>query len=249
MNTVLSIKWGSAFLPRDVNMLFRACSAHSDRKLRFVCLTDNACGLDPQIEARPIPDIGLTPKEIKNPGLWRKLSLFSPDLADLGRVLFIDLDMLIVGDLSSFFEVSHGAIFQNMGESWRARSRGEDRETGTCIFSFDPGVETAVLHAFLVEKEATMNAWTNEQEFVGAHVSRASYWQDGKVVSFKRHLCHRYGIGMIAAPASPPPGASVVAFHGRPRPSETMEKPVWGPFPHIHIGRVPWIEEYYRRFG
>ncbi|PWK52765.1 hypothetical protein [Silicimonas algicola] len=248
-NTVLSIKWGTAFGAFDVNMLFRACLAHTPNDLKFVCLTDDASGLDPRIDARPIPDIALTPEEAKRPGVWRKLSLFSPDIADLGRVLFLDLDMLVVGDLSRFFEVSEGAVFQNMGESWRPEPRSDEKITGTCIFSFDTSGESSVLDAFLARKEANMNSWNNEQEFVGAHVSHASYWPEGMVVSFKRHLCHRNGMGLFAKPALPLPSASIVAFHGRPRPSDTREMTLWGTFPHLHLGPVPWIENYYRRFG
>ena len=249
MHTVLTIKWGTAFGARDVNMLFRACSANSHHQLKFVCLTDDAGGLAPQIEVRPIPDIGLTPSEISHRGVWRKLSLFSQDIADLGRVLFLDLDMLIVGDLSTFFETSEGVTFQNMGESWRREPRSDAKDTGTCIFSFDTRREASVLDAFLSDKSANIDAWKNEQEFVGAHVSQAFYWPEGQVISFKRHLCRRNGTGLFTAPARPPPCTSVVAFHGTPRPADTMEKTVWGAFPHLHKGRVSWIEDYFRRFG
>lgn len=248
-NTVLSIKWGTAFGASDVNMLFRACLANATEALRFVCLTDDGTGLDPRIEVKPIPDIGLTPEEWKRPGVWPKIGLFAPDLADLGRVLFLDLDMLIVGDLSPFFDVADGAVFQNMGESWRPDPRSAEKVPGTCIFSYDPGAETRVLEAFLADKETNMSSWQNEQEFAGAHVSRTSFWPEGLVVSFKRHLCHRNGMGLLAKPSAPPEGAAVVAFHGTPRPAETMEKLIWGPFPHLHRGRVPWVEDYYRRFG
>ncbi len=249
MNTILCIKWGTAFSPRDVNMLFRACTANSTGKLRFVCLTDETDGLDANIYARAIPDIGLSSGEIAQRGLWRKLSLFSPEIADLGRVLFVDLDMLIVGDVASFFDVTDGAYFQNMGASWRPNPRSEEKVTGTCIFSFDTRNERSVLDEFLAEKTANMEVWTNEQEFVGAHVSKASYWPEGKVISFKRHLCHRHGKGLFAKPEAPAAGASVVAFHGKPRPADTQENLFWGPFPHVHMGRVPWIEDYYRTYG
>lgn len=247
--TVVTIKWGDVFSSGDVNMLFRACIANSAYQLRFVCLTDSTDGLDPRIDARPIPDIGLTQSEIEQPGVWRKLSLFSPDIADLGRVLFLDLDMLIVGDLSSYLEVSQGCVFQDMGDAWRPNPRNSAKITGTCIFSFDAGIEASVLNAFLADKRGTIAKWTNEQEFVGAHVSRAVFWPEGMVVSFKRHLCHRHGKGLFAVPVLPTPDASVVAFHGKPRPSDTREKMIWGTFPHLHRGRVPLIEDYYRRFG
>lgn len=248
-NIVICIKWGTAFRSSDVNMLFRACQEHSPSPLRFVCLTDDPIGLTKGIEARKIFDIGLAPEEWSRPGVWPKLSLFSSDLITLGRVLFLDLDMMVVGDLSPFFEPTQGAYFQNMGDSWRPSPKSNGRETGTCIFSYDPGAEQKVLEVFLADKTAAMARWRNEQDFVGAHVSEAHYWPEGLVVSFKRHLCHRNGAGLLAKPKRPPKTASIVAFHGTPRPRETMEKLIWGPFPHLHFGKAPWISEYYRKFG
>lgn len=246
---VICIKWGTVFGSSDVNMLFRACREHSPKPLRFVCLTDDADGLAEGVEAWKIPDIGLTAEEWSHPGVWPKLSLFSPDLINLGRVLFLDLDMMVVGDLSSFFEPTQGTVFQNMGDSWRPLPKSEERETGSCIFSYDPGSEQRVLEVFLADKAGAMARWRNEQDFVGAHVSEIRYWPDDLVVSFKRHLCHRNGAGLFAKPKPPPRTASIVAFHGTPRPRETMEKLIWGPFPHFHFGKVPWISEYYRQFG
>jgi len=247
-HVVICIKWGAAFGPGDVNMLFRACHEHSPSPLRFICLTDNAEGLADGIETWPIPDIGLSPEEWSRPGVWRKLSLFSPDLITLGRVLFLDLDMMIVGDLSPFFEPIQGVVFQNMGDSWRPEPQSGARETGSCVFSYDPGSEQKVLHAFLADKETAMTHWHNEQDFVGAHVSKASYWPDHLVVSFKRHLCYRNGAGLFFKPVPPPGTASIVAFHGTPRPRETMEKLVWGPLPHFHFGKPPWVAKYFHQF-
>ena len=246
---IICIKWGRAFGSRDVNMLFRACRAHNPTPLRFICLTDDAHGFVDGVEAWPIPDIGLSPEEWARPGVWPKLSLFSPELSGLGRVVFIDLDMMVVGDLSPFFEPTSGAVFQNMGDSWRPEPKNDERETGSCIFSYDPGAERNVLDVFLADKAGAMSRWQNEQDFVGDHVSNASYWPDGLVVSFKRHLCHRYGAGLFVRPMPPPRTASIVAFHGTPRPMETMEKLIWGPFPHFHFGKAPWISKYFYEFG
>lgn len=246
--TVVCIKWGKVFGADEVNILFRACRKHSKKELHFVCLTDNSDGLVDGIEIRPIPNIGLTADEWRRPGVWPKLSLFSPELEDLGRVLFLDLDMMIVGDLEPFFQPTDGSVFLNMGQSWRPNPQTSQKEPGTAIFSFDPAMERSVLTTFLADKASHINNYRNEQDFVGAHVSKVSYWPEGLVVSFKRHLCHRNGKGLFVKPKPPSERTSVVAFHGTPRPAETMQKLVWGPFPHFHSGRVPWIADYRRTF-
>jgi hypothetical protein len=149
----------------------------------------------PRCRNRDIPDIGLTPAEIALPGVWRKLSLYAPELHDLGRVLFVDLDMMVVGPLDDFFAVSRGMTFQNMGDSWRRNSKSDHKEGGTCIFSFDPAEEHGILQAFLENKSNHIGNYGNEQGFAFSHTSSTVFWPNGCVISFKRHLCRRYGAG------------------------------------------------------
>lgn len=247
--TILCIKWGTLFSTSEVNTLFRACRAHTRADLRFVCLTDDARGLAAGIEHRPIPDIGLSSADIKRPGVWRKLALYHPDLHDLGQVLFIDLDMMIVGALDSFFATPSAVTFLDTGPQWRPHPRSGPREAGTGVFTFDPRRDQHVLRAFLDDPQGAMARYRNEQDFVADHIGPYTFWPDGHVVSFKRHLCYRYGVGLVRSPDAPAPPAAIVAFHGTPRPSETRQNLIWGPAPHWHMGQVRWIEDYYATFG
>ncbi|MBT5334055.1 MAG: hypothetical protein HOL49_08650 [Gammaproteobacteria bacterium] len=248
-NTVLCMKWGTAFAAQDINLLYRSCKAYTKSTLRFICLTDDVRDLDVGIETRDIPDIGLTPAEIALRGVWRKLSLYAQELHDLGRVLFIDLDMMVVGPLDDFFAVSRGMTFQNMGDSWRRNSKSDHREGGTCIFSFDPAEEYGILQAFLENKSSHIGNYRNEQDFAFGHASSTAFWPNDYVISFKRHLCRRYGAGLFKGLRAVPEGALVIAFHGDPRPRDVAENPVWGPFPHLHCGTPALVRDYWLRFG
>ena len=98
-NVILCMKWGSAFDAEYVNTLFNAVQGNITIAHDFVCITDDRSGLADEIYTLPIPDIGLSDEQIKLPGVWRKLSLFHPEVAALGlgrRALFIDLDMMIM---------------------------------------------------------------------------------------------------------------------------------------------------------
>lgn len=234
--TILCIKWGSLFTPQEVNILYRACADHLSDPLRFVCVSDTPDGLDPAIEFRPIPDIGLSQADIKRPGVWRKLSLYHSDLHDLGPVLFIDLDMVVTGPLAHFFDRPDQVTFLDTGPAWRPKPRAGSREAGTGLFTFDPAREAHILKDFLADPAHHMATTRNEQDFVSARLQDHGFWPDGAVVSFKRHLCWRYGIGMVRKPVQPAPETSVVAFHGTPRPSDTFQNRVWGPAPHWHLG-------------
>lgn len=247
------MKWGTLFSPEYVNVLFRAVSAHLAPGFRFVCLTDQAEGLDPSITSAPIPDIGLTPEQIRAPGVWRKLALFHPDVAALApgaRALFIDLDMMILGPLDGFFSQSKGLIAQNMGESWRPNPRSDaTAEPGTCVFAFTLGEQRHILHAFQADITGAMSRIQNEQDFVAKHAIDLSLWPSGMVISFKRHLVHRFGLDLLIPPRPPEPGPAILAFHGDPRPSDLLQTGIWGRFPHLGRGPVGWLREYWQRWG
>jgi len=136
---VLCMKWGTVFPADYVNVLFSAVSEHLSPGFRFICMTDDAMGLAPGIVTIPIPDIGLTSAQIAAPGVWRKLALFHPAVANLSpgaRALFIDLDMMIVGPLDPFFEAGSGIILLDTGHDWRKRA---PVQPSTGVFAFTLG--------------------------------------------------------------------------------------------------------------
>lgn len=246
---VLCLKWGTLFPADYVNVLFRAVTAHLAPGFRFICLTDRTEGLDAGIETAPIPDIGLTPAQIRAPGVWRKLSLFHPDLAALApgaRALVIDLDMMILGPLDPFFAASGGIVLLDTGHDWRAR---EPVQPSTGVFAFALGEQQQILTAFQADAEGAMARFRNEQDFVAAHAVDKSLWPTGWVVSFKRHCVRRHGRDLIVPPPAPAPGPAILAFHGDPRPADLLRAGIWGRFPHLGRGPVVWVVDYWTGHG
>ena len=71
----------------------------------FTCFTDRTEGIRPEVRCEPLP-----PLDVEMPtgtkGIWPKARLWGPRLGDLtGPVLFLDLDLVVVGGLDAFFEV------------------------------------------------------------------------------------------------------------------------------------------------
>ena len=69
----------------------------------FTCFTDAAEGLRPEVRAEPLPPLDVAmPTGTK--GIWPKARLWGERLGDLaGPVLFMDLDLVVVGSLDDFF--------------------------------------------------------------------------------------------------------------------------------------------------
>ena len=79
------------------------------RPYRFVCLTDDATGIDPRIETRPLPPIGIPEFDTATGWTrlhgWLKVTVFASPLYDLtGPTLFLDVDIVITGPLDDFFD-------------------------------------------------------------------------------------------------------------------------------------------------
>jgi hypothetical protein len=246
---VLCLKWGTLFPADYVNVLFRAVSAHLLAGFQFICLTDNADGLDQGIASAPIPNIGLAPAQIRAPGVWRKLALFHSEVAALApgsRALVIDLDMMIVGSLEPFFVATDGMILLDTGRDWRAR---EPVQPSTGAFAFTLGEQGHILTAFQADPEGSMTRFRNEQDFVAAHGKGISLWPTGAVISFKRHLVRRYCRDLVLSPSPPAPGPAILAFHGDPRPADLLRLGIWGRFPHLGRGPVGWVRDYWTGYG
>lgn len=246
---VICMKWGRLFDCSYANVLYRAVKAHLAPGFSFLCLTDQPQGLDPGIRTAPIPDIGLNEAQIRAPGVWRKLALFHPDVAALApgaRALFIDLDMMILGPLDPFFAQPRGVVLLDTGHDWR---KTEAVQPSTGVFAYTLGEQQQILTAFQADIPGAMARFRNEQDFVAAHATDLSLWPSGAVISFKRHLVHRYGRDLFVPPRAPAPGPAILAYHGDPRPADLLRPGVWGRFPHIGRGPVRWVKDYWRQYS
>lgn len=245
---VLCMKWGTLYGPDYVNVLFNACRANITGNFTFVCLTDDAAGLNPDITAHPIPDIGCPPAHWKG-GAWPKLSVFVPDLYGLtGRALFIDLDTIICQSLDPFFEQDAPLLAVGGGKYWTDPANNAPT-ANTTIFAFDLGAQTQIIDAYQADPNAASERFTIEQRFVEHHATAWQPWATGWVLSFKRHLRRPILIDRLLPPKTPGPEVRLVAFHGLPRP-KSLATPDgnWSEFPHHGRGAVPWVQDYWTRF-
>lgn len=241
---VLCMKWGTLYGPEYVNVLASAVRAHLPGPYRLVCLTDDEAGLDPGIEAHPIPDIGLK-QEHWYDGAWPKVALLDHDLYGLrGRALFIDLDSVILGDLGAFFDVPGPLVAIDNG-AWT----GEPPRLMSSIFSFDLGRLGHVVDALRADRDAIVARHRIEQVYLQASVPDAAFWPAEWIVSFKHHLRRPLLVDRVLPPRTPPPGARFIAFHGRPRPIDLVRGGRWARFPRAGTGPVRWMRDYWLRHG
>ncbi len=246
--TVLCMKWGTLYSADYVNVLYRAAQANMTGPFRFLCLTDTREGLLPEVEHAPIPDIGLKPEHWKGGG-WPKLSVFVNPLHDVtGRVLFIDLDMVIWGALDGFFTHGQGMVMLDSGP-WRHRD-GVPHPMSS-IFAFDAGAHADMLDRLRADRDRLIAHYYLEQDFIAGEAGPLAFWPQDWIRSFKRHIRRPLLIDRFKTPAPPDEGTRIICFHGEPRPIDLISPSAgnWDRFPHYGAGPVDWMVDYWTLHG
>lgn len=161
---------------------------------RFVCFTDDPTGLAPNIVVRSLP-AGLN-------GWWNKLYLFKEGLFDPGdRIFYLDLDTLITGRLDE--------IVQAPGKLIVMRDFLRGYGVQSAVMAWDAGVGASLWEMF--EMMGRPDFQGGDQAWIEKHAAGLSFWQDQFPDLF---VSYKFS-GRV-----PPLKASVVCFHGVPRPHQ-----------------------------
>lgn len=234
MITVCTFKWRppagyrSTFGPAAVLALRDMVARHYQAPHRFVCITDDATGLE-RVETIPLwPDHANVPSPHGrgNPSCYRRLKLFDPAIEELlgARIVSMDLDTVIVGDLAPIFNRSEDFVIwgqSDMATQWYNGSlfmltAGSRPQVWT---DFDP--VTSPRLALAARKFGSDQGWISYK--LGRH--EATWGQKDGVYSYRVHIRPQ---GNVL-----PANARVVNFHGKVDPwSYTAQQ-------------VPWIRQHY----
>jgi hypothetical protein len=178
-------------------------SRNIKRDYRFVCITDDIQGLADGIEIIRLPSDLET--------WWGKLYMFKRGLfRDGERIVFMDLDTLIIGSLDEI--VGYEGQFATLSDFYHPQ------QLGPAIIMWKAGEYTSSIWNEWVAEGKPRNPlgdlwWINNLD-QGRFRKNADILQDlypNHFVSFKAD-CHPY----------PPKGASVVCFHGQPKPDNCL---------------------------
>ena len=164
---------------------------------RFIVFTDEDGDYGPNIEVRPLPVPGLE-------GWWNKLSLFKAGVfADGERVLYLDLDTVITGRLDAVADYSGDfAILRDFYRSYGLQSS---------VMAWRVTPKTQDIWMYWVRASMPQIIGGDQAWIEHAYTGKPDVWQDILPDSFVSYKVSR-GI--------PPEKASVVVFHGNPRPHE-----------------------------
>ena len=245
------MKWGRLYGADYVNNLRAGVARHLKRPHRFVCFTDDASGLAPEVEVQPLPELGLP--DGKNDRRWQKLAVFRKGFGGLsGTTLFLDLDLVVVDSIDAFFEHPGRFLIIRDDDLFRhkplrkinpARDRFLQSVGNSSVFRYEIGEHADILDAYLADPAAAMANYEISQQFQSAQLARRGlleYWPKGWCVSFKNDCVPR-GLRSYLADPAVPAGARIVVFAGTPKMSDVLAG--GGHKWYRRIGDVRWLHE------
>ena len=246
---IVCLKWGNVYSPDYVNNLYSMVERNISLPFRFICLTEDSKDIRSEVEILPLPDFQEPPWEYARfCQAWRKLALFNQELADItGKVLFLDLDIVIMGNIDCFFSFSNKL---SIIENWYQPGQLIGQASVIC---FEVGKDSDLLTHYLDNPIEVLKEYRTEQAYITGYLGkeRFDYFPEGWCISFKKHCMPSGFARFFSSTVKEPNGAKIVVFHGRPNPPDAI-KGQWGkvlPWYKRWYKRVqasPWVAEYWR---
>lgn len=223
MITVVTYWWGTKFAPAYVKKLRAGVARHLQQEHRFVVITDRPDDIDGETWRIPPEDAPL----VKAKGCFARLRLFDHGWLEeqdvIGRVVCMDLDMVVTGPLDELFDRAEPFVILQGANA-----------TNPCPFNgslwmFTAGYRPDVWDDFSVGAASRVPwyAFPDDQSWFHHKMPNAGAWKAGRqsgVYAFKKP---GWPEGVIL-----PKDARLVAFPGHRDPSQFM-----------HLG---WVKEHWR---
>lgn len=160
---VICINWGTKYGAPFINRLYAMVARNITPPFTFTCFTDNRDDLRAEILCEDLPPLDIAKMPENTKGIWPKARLWGAKLGSLeGPVLFLDLDVVIVGSLDGFFEVG------GPDDVVLARNQTTplERLGQTSVFRFPVGKLEPLQHKFRADPQGVADEYEFEQRFV-----------------------------------------------------------------------------------
>lgn len=217
---------GEKFYGDYVTKLYAHVRKNTPTGVQFVCLSDADDVLDTIIDMKPLIH-GF-------PNWWSKIELFRPGLFE-GRVVYFDLDTLILKDLTQFIEVCHSEEFMMLrGFNPTARLQGDPPASGIMTWHTDSNIPEQIYSAFMEDPEGAManTKYTRSSRAPGqlgdqGFIGQVLGWKN--IPKFQDRLPVGYIMGKrhVTLYKDTPPPAHIVAWSGYPPLQDVSIRKKW----------------------
>jgi hypothetical protein len=152
----LCLKHGTKYSADYVNKLYNMVKRNCTLDYEFVCLTDDAKDINENVKIIPLPGgIG---------GWWCKPYMFSKDLPISGTVLYMDLDVVIAGNIDKLFTYSpnHWCIIRDFTRAMRPKWH----KYNSSVIRFETGQLDFVWEEFINDNITIQRKYHGDQDYL-----------------------------------------------------------------------------------
>ena len=231
---VLCLKHGMKYSSDYVNKLYNMVKRNCTLDIEFVCLTEDDAGIYDNITILPLPK-GLV-------GWWCKPYVFSNELPLNGTVLYMDLDVVIAGNIDKLFTYSPGH-WCTIRDFTRVQ-RSNWQRYNSSVVRFDTGSLDFVWEKYVQDPRKIQKQFFGDQDYlydVTYKQKRAMLYPDSWLLSWKWEVrkSKEFATGgakghrrlKTIEDVKPRPECCVCVFHGDPNPANCDD---------------PWVKDNWR---
>jgi hypothetical protein len=180
----------------------------------FVCMTEDATGLNPDIQILKLPNNNLQ-------GWWYKPTVFSPTLGLDGVVLFIDLDVIIFNDLDKFF--THAPNKFCISRDFNPKNKSG---MNSSCFRFNTNTLNSEYESFMLGHRSIIGRLHGDQDWMQETIKDYEFWPEVWLKSYKWEMINKTDLTKIGnrfivnKDPSFDSETSIAVFHGEPNPHQ-----------------------------
>ena len=198
---MLSVKWGTRYPASYVNKLYAGIKRYTSWTVDFYCFTEDPSDLHADIKPMPLEEGWKK--------WWGKVTLFK-DHGIKGRKFYIDLDMVITGNLDEMFE--YGGEFSILRTGDLACEKNHKDGYNSSVMIWNDDILVPVYEAL---KE--------NFEFINKFIVRFDFWLEMTIrnADYVQVLYPKQVVDYLAdAQKGVPENSRVVCFARKPKPDD-----------------------------
>ncbi len=195
---ILTVWTGDRYSRQYVDKMKSMLERHLKMDMDFYCITDNPDDIGWNKIVPPEPLVGW----------WSKMWLFS-DLMPSGKILYLDLDQLITGDITEILE----ECLKHKFSAYSDHLNWHGCKFGSAFMLFDSGAHTDIFKAFwparheLVDYPGGDQAWINQTGLLPKVYYLDEHFPGGIIQSYK----------LDYLPHGLSEHTKLINFHGQPK--------------------------------
>lgn len=215
---LIVVKWGTAYGPEYVVNLYNGVKKHTNLPFNFYVFTDDASDLPKNKNWNFIKLLEWNVMHSK--GWWYKMEIFNKEHNLLGINLYLDLDVVITGDLASFWHMVKTDdlyICQDFNRYLIPNYQGYN----SSVMAWKNNNLDRYYRMFARDPKTFMRKFRGDQDFLQAYAADRIFWPKYWAMSWKWECYNKDESNKSQTLLNS--DTKILVFHGQPKPPNCLD--------------------------